>query len=134
WEHRQAGATEVLVASAARWALMHELRGAKEPDLLSLLARMSEVDLVLLEGFKREAHPKIEVFRAANGKPLLHPDDPSVVAIASDAPLPEAPLPVVDLNDAAGVADAVLREAVPVQRVGWRGASTSLTAAKALGE
>src|SRR5947208_11289839 len=64
WEHRHAGATEVLVASAARWALMHELRGANEPRLPALLARMSEVDLVLVEGFKRDSHPKIEVFRA----------------------------------------------------------------------
>lgn len=119
WEHRHAGATEVLVASAARWALMHELRGANEPDLPALLARMSEVDLVLVEGFKRDSHPKIEVFRAANGKPPLHPEDPSIVAIASDMPFPEARLSVLDLDDAAGIADAVLREAVPLDHVCW---------------
>ena len=122
WEHRHAGATEVLVASAARWALMHELRGANEPDLPALLARMSEVDLVLVEGFKRDSHPKIEVFRAANGKPPLHPEDPSIVAIASDMPFPEARLSVLDLDDAAGIADAVLREAVPLDHVCWHAA------------
>src|SRR5579871_2389003 len=75
WEHRQAGATEVLIASANRWALMHELRGQAEPDLASLLARLSPVDLVLVEGFKRGPQPKIEVHRAAVGKPLLHDQD-----------------------------------------------------------
>lgn len=125
WEHRHAGATEVLVASAARWALMHELRGANEPDLPALLARMSEVDLVLVEGFKRDSHPKIEVFRAANGKPPLHPEDPSIVAIASDMPFPEARLSVLDLDDAAGIADAVLREAVPLDAVCWHAAPSA---------
>lgn len=125
WEHRHAGATEVLVASAARWALMHELRGANEPDLPALLARMSEVDLVLVEGFKRDSHPKIEVFRAANGKPPLHPEDPSIVAIASDMPFPEARLSVLDLDDAAGIADAVLREAVPLDHVCWHAAPSA---------
>ncbi len=116
WEHRQAGATEVLVASAARWALMHEHRGADEPGLPELLARLGPADLVLIEGFKREAHPKIEVFRAANAKPLLHPADPTIAAIASDVPLPDAPVPVLDLNDIAAVAAAVLAHAVPVGR------------------
>ncbi len=82
WEHRQAGATEVLVGSAHRWALMHELRGAQEPGLPELLARLSPVDLVLVEGFKRGPHPKIEIFRAANAKPYLHPEDGSIVALA----------------------------------------------------
>src|SRR5690348_12632939 len=75
WRHREAGAAEVLVSSGKRWALMHELRGADEPKLPELLARMSPVDLVIVEGFKRELHPKIEVYRAANGKPPLFPDD-----------------------------------------------------------
>ena len=113
------------MASAARWALMHELRGANEPDLPALLARMSEVDLVLVEGFKRDSHPKIEVFRAANGKPPLHPEDPSIVAIASDMPFPEARLSVLDLDDAAGIADAVLREAVPLDHVCWHAAPSA---------
>ena len=90
--HREAGATEVLIASGRRFALMHELRGAPEPTLPELLARLAPVDLVLVEGFKRGPHPKIEIFRAANGKPPIHPEDPFVVAVASDVPLPEATL------------------------------------------
>ena len=84
WVHREAGAAEVLIASANRWALMHELRGAAEPDLPELLSRLSPVDLVLVEGFKRGRHPKIEVHRSANGKPFLHPWDGSIVAVATD--------------------------------------------------
>src|ERR1700724_2421306 len=87
WKHRMAGATEVLVASQMRFALMHELRGEAEPRLPELLAKLSAVDLVIIEGWKREPHPKLEVFRASVGKPLIHPDDPHVVAIASDVPL-----------------------------------------------
>src|SRR5205807_528786 len=82
-----AGATEVLVSSARRWALVHELRGAAEPSLRDLLRKLSPVDLVVVEGFKHGAHPKLEVFRASVGKPPLHTDDPHVVAVASDAPL-----------------------------------------------
>src|SRR5260370_10616248 len=81
WRHRQAGAREVMVASARRWAVMHELRGAPEPSLDELVARMSPVDLLLVEGRKRHPHPKIEVHRPALGKPLLYPDDPWCVAI-----------------------------------------------------
>ena len=109
--HRQAGATEVMVASAARWALMHELRGDAEPELPALLARMSAVDLVLVEGFKRAGHPKIEVYRAAVGKPLLHPGDPGIVALAAD-PVFSAPVPCVALDDTAAVAALVLAHAV----------------------
>lgn len=108
--HRQAGATEVLIGSAARWALMHELRASPEPELPALLARLSPVDLVLVEGFKRAAHPKIEVHRAAIGKPLLHPDDPTVVAIAADPPVP-APIPSVGLSDIGAIADLVVHHA-----------------------
>ena len=111
WVHREAGATEVLVGSANRWALMHELRGDPEPDLPELLARMAPVDLVLVEGFKRGAHPKIEVHRAAVGKPLLHPDDPGITALAA-SPMMPAPIPAVDLDDAEAVADLVERYAV----------------------
>lgn len=107
--HREAGAHEVMVGSATRWALMHELRGAPEPGLEALLARMSPVDLVIVEGFKRDHHPKIEVYRAAVGKPPLHPDDPHIVAVASDGPVPDAGVPHLDLNDAAGVADFIIR-------------------------
>lgn len=111
WVHREAGATEVLVGSANRWALMHELRGDPEPDLPELLARMAPVDLVLVEGFKRGAHPKIEVHRAAVGKPLLHPDDSGIIALAASPVMP-APISAVDLDDAEAVADLVERFAV----------------------
>src|SRR5580765_3267830 len=87
WQHRQSGATEVLVSSTRRWALMHELRGAAEPRLPELLAKMSPVDLVIVEGFKSEPHRKIEVHRAANGKAMLFSDDPAIVGIATDADL-----------------------------------------------
>ena len=114
WEHRQAGAQEVLVASAQRWALMHELRGDAEPELADLLARLSPVDLVLVEGFKRGGQPKLEVFRAANGKPMIHPTDPSVVAVASDEPVPDLALPWIQLDDIPAIAEAVQALAVPV--------------------
>ncbi len=103
WRHRQAGASEVMVASARRWAIMHELRGMPEPTLDELIERMSPVDLLLVEGWKRHPHPKIEVHRPALGKPLLYPDDPHVVAIASDEPL-AAPLPLLPLGDPPTVA------------------------------
>lgn len=113
--HRVAGARQVLVASANRWALMTELRGAPEPPLAELLGRLSPVDLVVVEGFKREPlHPKVEVHRAANGKPWLHPGDPSIRAVASDAPLPGgAVLPRADLDSLDAVADLVLGVAAP---------------------
>src|SRR5882757_4371039 len=85
--HRVAGATEVLVSSANRFALMHELRGHPEWTLDALLERLSEVDLVLVEGFKTQAHPKLEVYRQSVGKPLLHPQDDNIIAIASDGPV-----------------------------------------------
>lgn len=113
--HRMAGASEVLVSSANRWALMHENRGDAEPPLAELLAKLARVDLVLVEGFKRDPHPKIEVHRAANGKPLLYPDDPAIRAIAADIPLPRAPLPVIDLDDVARIADAVIELAAPIE-------------------
>ncbi|QOZ32396.1 molybdopterin-guanine dinucleotide biosynthesis protein B [Bradyrhizobium sp. CCBAU 53421] len=116
WVHRQAGATEVLVSSTRRWALMHELRGAGEPRLPELLAKMAQVDLVVVEGFKREALNKIEVYRAANGKPLLFPDDPLVVGIASDVAV-ETRLPVAHLDDVEDVAELMLRSAIAVDDV-----------------
>jgi molybdopterin-guanine dinucleotide biosynthesis adapter protein len=112
WRHREAGAAEVLVSSANRWALMHELRGAAEPRLPELLAKLTPVDLVVVEGFKREPHRKIEVHRAANGKPLLFPDDPGIVGIATDAAV-ETRLPTVHLDDIPAVAALLLRSAMP---------------------
>jgi molybdopterin-guanine dinucleotide biosynthesis protein B len=109
-----AGATEVLVGSAKRWALVHELRGEAEPALGALLEKLSPVDLVLIEGYKREPHPKLEIYRTALGKPLLHPGDSAIVAIASDAPLPAARLPVVDIDDVEGIADILIRHAAPI--------------------
>jgi molybdopterin-guanine dinucleotide biosynthesis adapter protein len=104
WRHREAGAREVMVASARRWALMHELREAPEPTLDRLIALMSPVDLVLVEGFKRHPHPKIEIRRPALGKPALYPEDRSVVAVASDETLPELPVPWLPLSDPAAIA------------------------------
>jgi molybdopterin-guanine dinucleotide biosynthesis adapter protein len=112
--HRMVGATEVLVGSAKRWALVRELRGEAEPGLAVLLAKLSPVDLVLVEGYKREPHPKLELYRAAVGKPLLHPGDPAIVAVASDAPLPQARVPVVDLDDVERIADILIRHAAPI--------------------
>ena len=118
WRHRQAGAHEVMVASAHRWALMHEHRSvpdptsaepaAAEPTAAELARRMSPVDLLLVEGFKREPHEKLEVYRAANGKPLLHPGDPHIVAMASDVALPGVTLPVLRLDDVEAIADFIV--------------------------
>ena len=108
--HRVAGAREVLLSSAARWALMAELRGADEPTLETQLARLAPVDLVLVEGFKANHHPKVEAVRAAAGHPLIAPKDSSVRALASDVPQPDVSIPVFDLNDTEGVADFILRE------------------------
>ena len=110
WMHRQAGAVEVMVGSASRWALMHELRDEAESELPGLLQRMSRVDLVLVEGFKRGPQRKIEVHRAAVGKPLLYPGDATVVAIAAD-PVVDAPLPSVALDDVDAVARLALDHA-----------------------
>jgi molybdopterin-guanine dinucleotide biosynthesis protein B len=112
--HREAGATEVIVSSAKRWAILHELRDEEEWDLGGLVAKMSPVDLVLVEGFKRDAFPKLEIHRAANGKPLLYPQDPHIVAVASDTALPGTPLPVLDLNTIEPIADLLLARAVPI--------------------
>src|SRR5207245_2533095 len=122
WIHRQSGASEVLVSSTRRWALMHELRGAAEPRLPELLAKMSRVDLVVVEGFKREPHRKIEVHRAANGKPLLFPDDPGIVGIATDTSI-ETRLPTVHLDDIEATAALLLRAAMPVEEAVTRSAA-----------
>ena len=113
--HRMAGATEVVVGSLRRWAIVHELREAPEATLTMLVAKMSPVDLILVEGYKGGSHPKLEVYRAAVGKPLLHPGDPAIVAIASDAPIPGIRVPRVDLNDVEAIVDTLLRHAAPVR-------------------
>jgi len=110
WRHRQAGAREVMICSENRWALMHELRGAPEPSFEELVRRMSPVDLLLVEGFKRHPHPKIEVHRRSLGKPLLYPEDPFVVAIASDEVLLELPLPCLPLSDEGAIATFILAQ------------------------
>jgi molybdopterin-guanine dinucleotide biosynthesis adapter protein len=115
--HRIAGATEVLIGSSTRFALVHELRGAPEPALHDLLARMSPVDLVIVEGYKAAPIPKLEVHRAAVGKPLLHPDDNCVVAVASDVPLPKVELPVVSLDDIDTIANIITVESAPLADV-----------------
>jgi molybdopterin-guanine dinucleotide biosynthesis adapter protein len=112
--HREAGATEVVISSARRFAILHELRDSPEWDLPDLLAKLAQVDLVLVEGFKRDAFPKLEIHRAAKGKPLLHPDDPHIIAVAADTPLPDARVPVIDLNDIEAVVDMLLKRAVPL--------------------
>lgn len=111
--HRLAGAHEVLISSAQRWALMHELRGEAEPALAELVPHLSPVDLVIVEGFKTEVHAKLEVHREAVGKPLLYPNDPNIVAIVSDHRPPNARLPFADLNDIEAIADLVDKLARP---------------------
>jgi|SRR5579871_57407 molybdopterin-guanine dinucleotide biosynthesis protein B len=118
WLHRQAGAREVAIVSSRRWAIVHELAGDPEPPLSKILAKLSQTDLVIVEGFKRHTHPKLEVFRAAIGKPLLHPDDDCIVAVATDAPLPQAQVPVVMLDDFEGIANVLQAEALPLDRIG----------------
>ena len=115
--HRMVGATEVVVGSLRRWAIVHELRGEAEPALAALIDKVTPVDLLLVEGYKGEPHPKLEVYRAAVGKPLLHPQDPAIVAIASDVPLPGTRLPGVALDDIDGIVDILLRHAAPVDGV-----------------
>ena len=108
YRHRHAGCTEVLVSSTKRWALMHELRGAGELSLEDLLKQLAPCDVVIVEGYKAAAIPKIEVHRRQATTPLLHPDDPHVVAVATDEPL-DTPLPQIDLDDAGGVARFIVK-------------------------
>lgn len=120
-DHRLAGATEVLISSGRRFALMHELRDETEWSLPALLGKLSAVDLALVEGFKAEAHPKIEVFRQANGKPPLYPDNPTIRAVAADCTLPGCGVPVYHIDDHKALADVVLRDALPVEAVFAKG-------------
>lgn len=108
YRHRAAGAREVVLASADRLAILVEHRGP-EPELPAVLARMAPVDLILVEGYKRDAHSKVEVWRAETGHPLIQPSDPLVRAVATDAAL-SLPVPVLDLNDTRAVADFILHE------------------------
>lgn len=107
WRHREAGASEVMIASARRWALMRELRGSPEPALEELVSRMSPVDLLLVEGFKRHPHQKLEVYRPSLGKPFLYPEDPDVIGIVSDERL-DVPLPLLPIDQPARVAEFIL--------------------------
>ncbi len=117
YEHRKAGACEVIVSSARRWVQMHEVGNGAEATLPELLAKVSPCDLILVEGFKTEPHPKLEVCREATANPPLHPIDLRIVAIASDRAFPDAGIPVVDLNDIPAVADLVLERAEPLAAV-----------------
>jgi molybdopterin-guanine dinucleotide biosynthesis protein B len=109
YRHRHAGCTEVLITSSRRWVIMHELRGAPEPGLGEHLEHLSPCDLVLVEGYKREAIPKLEIYRASVGEPLLHPHDEHIVGVASDQPLATA-LPQFDLNQPQAISEFVLRQ------------------------
>jgi molybdopterin-guanine dinucleotide biosynthesis protein B len=108
FRHRAAGAAEVLLASGERWALLHELRGEAEPELPALIARLSPCDLVLVEGFKRQPIPKLEIRRAAHDAPALFSEDPHIVAVAADTPV-DTELPVFGLNDYNSIAAFVLK-------------------------
>ena len=116
WRHREAGAQEVLVSSGNRWALMHELRGAREPHLPELLRKLSPVDLVVIEGYKTEPHRKIEVHRAANDKPFLFPSDPDIVGIATDVAV-ETTLPTAHLDDIVAIAAMLRRLAISLDEL-----------------
>lgn len=108
YRHRQSGATEVLVTSPKRWALMHELRDTHEPDLEELIRHMTPVDVLLVEGFRGKAHKKLEVHRPTVGKPLLAQDDVNIVAVASDVALADVTVPVLDLADVGAIADFIV--------------------------
>ncbi len=108
WEHRAAGATEVMITSRNRWALMHENRGTPEPDPEALVPHMSDVDLLLIEGFKSAKHSKLEVWRSSVGQPLLAPNDVSILAVATDGPVDALGKPVLDLDDVEAIADFIV--------------------------
>src|SRR5262249_1259182 len=112
--HRMAGATQVLIASAHRYALMHELRGPPQPSLCALRAKLAPVVLVVVEGFKAARYRKLEIFRAAVGKPALHPDDSLIVGIISDTPFPASGRPLVSIDDPGAVGDLMLEHAEPI--------------------
>ncbi len=111
WLHREAGAGEVAIVSSRRWAIVHELRNEEEPSLADILAKLSPVDLVIVESFKRDRHSKLEVYRAAVGKPLMQPHDDTIVAVAADEPLPKAQVPVLMLDNVELIASVLQAEA-----------------------
>ena len=108
FRHREAGASEVLVVTSSRWVLMHASREEPEPSIEALIERMTPVDLLLIEGFKTHHHPKLEIYRKSEGKPLLCLNDPEIVAVASDVPLPDLEIPRLDLNDPGAVTEFIL--------------------------
>lgn len=110
YRHRKAGATEVLVGASSRWALIHELRDEPEPKLDDLLAKLSDVDLVLVEGFKKGKHPKIEVVREGGPQSRLYRDDPAIIAVVSDRPVEDANCPVLPLDDIHAIVDFIVQE------------------------
>jgi len=131
--HRAAGAGEVLLASYKRWALLHELGDAPEPPLAEMLAKLAPVDLVLVEGYKRDEHPKVEVFREAAGHALIQPGDPTVRAVATDVAVGDLPVPVFDLDDPAAIAEFILAEVGFGPRAGAAQASGCFSFPKADG-
>jgi molybdopterin-guanine dinucleotide biosynthesis protein B len=110
YEHRKAGAREVMISASKRWALMHEVRNEGEPCVDDLIARLTPVDLLLVEGFKWHAHAKIEIHRPILGKPLLQNDDPHIIAVASDQNIENLSVPVFDLNNIIGIADFIIKK------------------------
>ncbi|WP_043745289.1 molybdopterin-guanine dinucleotide biosynthesis protein B [Paramagnetospirillum magneticum] len=119
YEHREAGASEVMIASARRWALMHEYRDEPEYSMDQLLARMSAVDLVLVEGFRQWPHPRLEVWRDEVGKPPLWPEDDRMLALVSDYPAPACPLPQLNVDDTEAIGRLIAeRVGLVVERVG----------------
>jgi molybdopterin-guanine dinucleotide biosynthesis protein B len=110
YEHRQAGASEVIISASKRWALMHEVRNEGEPCVDDLIARLTPVDLLLVEGFKWHAHAKMEIHRPILGKPLLQNDDPHIIAVASDQNIENLSVPVFDLNNIIGIADFIIKK------------------------
>ena len=108
FRHREAGASEVLVVTSNRWVLMHESREAPEPSIESLIERMTPVDLLLIEGFKTHPHPKLEIHRESEGRPLLCHEDPGIAAVATDRRLPGLRIPQLDLNDPGAIAAFIL--------------------------
>nr|WP_320134070.1 molybdopterin-guanine dinucleotide biosynthesis protein B [uncultured Holophaga sp.] len=109
FRHREAGASEVMIVSSQRWVMLHELRDEAEPPIEFLIDRMSPVDLLIIEGFKTHPHPKIEIHRASEGKPLSQPDDPDVIAVASDEPIAGLKVPLLDLNAPPAIARFILQ-------------------------
>ena len=109
YEHRLAGASEVMISASKRWALMHEVRGDNEPSIDELITRMTPVDLLIVEGFKSHAHPKMEIHRPELGKPLLQSNDPEIIAVASNEKLINLTVPVFNLNDIIGIADFIIQ-------------------------